>query len=77
MLYCVHRPDVVLMDIAMRGDGIMATRRIKEVHPEARIVIVANHDEPDLREAATHAGASGYVLKTNLLELRTWLEHSA
>ena len=32
MLYCMHRPDVVLMDIAMRGgDGIMATRRIKEV----------------------------------------------
>jgi len=39
-------------------------------------VIVTNHDQPDLREAATPAGASGYVLKTNLLELRRWLERS-
>ena len=78
MLYCMHHPDVVLMDIAMRGsDGITATRRIKEIHPDARIVIVTNHDEPDLREAATHAGASGYVLKSNLLDLRRWLERSS
>jgi CheY-like chemotaxis protein len=74
-LYRAHRPDVVLMDVAMRGvDGITATRRIKEFNPDARVVIVTNHDQPDLREAATEAGAVGYVLKTNLLDLRGWIE---
>jgi CheY-like chemotaxis protein len=74
-LYRECQPDVVLMDVAMRGiDGITATRRIREQDPEACIVIVTNHDQPDLREAAAAAGASGYVLKTNLLELRLLLE---
>ena len=77
LLYDAHRPDVVLMDLAMRGmDGITATRRIRQVNPAARIVIVTSHDQPELREAATDAGASGYVLKTNLLELRGWLGSS-
>jgi CheY-like chemotaxis protein len=73
--FVAHRPDVVLMDITMRGlNGIAATLRIREVDPGARVVIVTNHDLPDLREAAMLAGADGYVLKTNLLDLRRWLE---
>jgi len=74
-LYRVYRPDVVLMDVAMRGlDGITATRRIRQVNPTARIVMVTNHDQPDLREAAAAVGACGFVLKTNLLDLRSWFE---
>src|SRR5262245_24842790 len=76
-LYRADRPDIVLMDVAMRGiDGITATRRIRQIDPAARIVIVTNHDQPDLREAAVEAGACGYVLKTNLVELRSWFELS-
>ena len=63
-------PDVVLMDIAMEQmDGFAATSALTAVHPGARVVIVTNHDNPDFREAATAAGACGYVLKQNLLEL--------
>ena len=69
--YAVHRPDWVLMDIAMKGlDGISATRAIKAAWPEARIIIVTSYDEAELRAAAQEAGACGYVLKENLLELR-------
>ena len=38
-----HRPDVVLMDIYLRGrlDGIEATRRIKDVSPQTKVVVVS------------------------------------
>jgi|SRR5262245_56667813 len=69
--YVAHRPDVVLMDIAMPGlDGISATIQIRRVDPAAQVVIVTSHNLPDLREAAFRAGTCGYVLKTDLLELR-------
>ena len=72
--YQTHQPDVVLMDIALgAADGITATRRIRAAAPTARIIIVTMYDEPDLREAAQAAGACGYVLKENLLEVRQWL----
>jgi len=38
------------------------------------LIIVTNYDESDLREAAAGAGACGYVLKKNLLELPSLLE---
>jgi len=63
-------PDVVLMDIAVRElDGIAATVEITRAHPEARIVIVTDYDEADLRDAAHAAGACEFMLKDNLLEL--------
>jgi two-component system response regulator DegU len=68
--YNSHRPDFVLMDIQMGLlDGITATRQIKAADPAARIIIVTDYDQPDLREAARQAGACAYVVKENLLEL--------
>lgn len=73
--YDAHQPDLVLMDIRMdEVDGIAATRQIKASHPAARILIVTDYDDDALRRAAISAGAFGYVLKENLLELRRWLE---
>jgi len=75
--YTWHRPDFVLMDIQMKlMDGITATRRIKAADPAARVVIVTDYDQPDLREAARQAGACAYVLKENLLELVPLLKGS-
>lgn len=72
--YETHRPDVVLMDIAMPHlNGILATRQIRAFDPAARVIIVTSYDEADLREAAAGAGAVGYVLKENLLDLRRLL----
>jgi CheY-like chemotaxis protein len=75
VLYNLERPDFVLMDIQMESmDGIAATRQIKASDPTARIIIVTDYDQPDLREAADQVGACGYVLKENLLELGRLLE---
>ncbi|MGH2768455.1 MAG: LuxR C-terminal-related transcriptional regulator, partial [Actinomycetota bacterium] len=62
-------PDVVLMDVRMpRRSGIDATRGIKELLPNARILMLTISDEEaDLYEAIK-AGASGYLLKEISIE---------
>ena len=69
------RPDLVLMDIAMKGlDGLSATAQIKARFPAARIIMLTEFDDPDLREAAQRAGVCGYVLKEHLSQLLDLLE---
>ena len=69
------RPDIVLMDIKLPGpDGLTLTRQILEVCPYSTIVVVTNHDDGPLRRAASEAGAAGYLLKDNLIEVRTLIE---
>jgi DNA-binding NarL/FixJ family response regulator len=73
--YLAQRPDVVLMDIRMNEvDGIQATKQITAVDPTARILIVTDYDDTELRQTSMRAGACGYVLKDNLLELVRLLE---
>lgn len=70
-VYHERRPDWVFMDIDMKSvDGIEATRQIRIAFPDARIVMLTNYDESDLRAAASTAGACAYVLKDNLLDIR-------
>jgi len=61
----VHQPDVVLMDIVFKGhmDGIKATRKIKEVSPATKVVIMTAHDDDRLLVEAVEAGASGFLGK--------------
>lgn len=68
--YTANRPDIVLMDVRMpRMDGLTATRKIMAVYPDARIIIVTDYDDDEVRTAAREAGASAYALKHNLTEL--------
>ncbi len=68
--YIEHRPDIVLMDVRMPiMDGLSATRQIRKHDPLARVVIVTDSDEDELRTMATEAGAVGYVVKQNLTRL--------
>ena len=65
------RPDWVLMDWEMkRMDGLAATKQIIKKYPQAKILIVTQYDDEQLKEAATKAGASGFILKENLMDLR-------
>src|SRR5512138_2769973 len=71
------RDDRVLMDLQIPGmDGLEATRRLRAAFPDAQVSIVTQYGDSHLREAAKQAGASGYVLKENLLELRRLLERA-
>lgn len=58
-------PDVVLMDVDFKGDmsGIEATRKIKEISPATKVVIMTAHDEDRLLVDAVEAGASGFLSK--------------
>lgn len=58
-------PDVVLMDIRLAGmNGIEATRRIRNDHPDARVLMVTAHNDDEYVRGAMKAGAAGYLSKT-------------
>lgn len=57
-------PDVILMDIGLPDiDGIEATRRIKEMNLNSKILIFTSRDSDDDVFAALAAGADGYIMK--------------
>jgi two-component system, NarL family, nitrate/nitrite response regulator NarL len=56
-------PDVMLLDIAMPGGGLVAASGIKAACPVTRIVMLTVSEDEDDLMAAMKAGASGYVLK--------------
>lgn len=59
-----HRPDVVLMDLAMPGlDGIAATRAIHGEHPDVHVVVLTSFGDETRILDALDAGAQGYLLK--------------
>lgn len=63
-LYRRWRPDVTLMDLQMPGlNGIEATGAIRQIDPEARIIILTTFDGDVQVTRALKAGATGYVLK--------------
>jgi len=58
------KPDIVLMDISMPGgNGIEATRRIRQALPSTRVVILTFLEEDKRLFDAIKAGAHGYLLK--------------
>jgi DNA-binding NarL/FixJ family response regulator len=58
------RPDVIVMDIAMPGlNGFEATRQIRKVMPDARVLILSAHSDESYVEQVIALGAFGYMVK--------------
>jgi len=63
--------DVIFMDVNMPNtSGIEATKKIKELYPNVKIIALTMHDDISIITKMIRAGASGYVLKrTNMGEV--------
>lgn len=59
-----HNPDIILMDIRMpKLGGLEATRRIKELYPSVKVVVLTTfEDEESIFESIIY-GADGYIVK--------------
>lgn len=58
------RPDVIFMDISLPDtSGINLTRRVLEVSPESKVLVLTVHEDKSLLQEAVRAGAAGYILK--------------
>jgi DNA-binding NarL/FixJ family response regulator len=59
-----HKPDVVMLDIAMPGrDGLDLVAYVRSVQPQARIIVLTMHTEDEYASRALKAGTHGYVTK--------------
>jgi two-component system chemotaxis response regulator CheY len=70
VLYQQLNPELVTMDITMRGmDGIAAARAILEFDAGARIIMLSNLDEDKFSKEAVQIGAKGYINKHKTAEI--------
>lgn len=61
-----QQPDVVILDIGMpEMNGVLATVKIREVAPQARVLVLTMHNSEELIQSCLEAGAQGYVLKSD------------
>ena len=64
-LFRRHRPDVVLMDMRLRGDsGARATSALMAGFPDARVLMISNYEGDEEIRQAIAAGAKGYLFKS-------------
>ena len=69
--YDTNLPDFVLMDINMKPiDGLTAAKQILRRHPEAKIIIVSQHQDTQTRATALAIGITAFVGKDDLTPLR-------
>lgn len=60
----IQVPQVMLMDINLPDvSGVTLCQKVKQVHPEIRIVALSVHNERSVIMSMLQSGASGYVLK--------------
>lgn len=61
-----HDPDLILLDLNMKGmNGIDTLRAMRDAEIDARIIILTVSNAPEDLIAAIRAGSDGYILKDN------------
>ena len=59
-----NNPDVAILDIKMPNvNGLVALRKIKELKPNVRVVIITGYESTDVAAEAINAGADDYLNK--------------
>jgi DNA-binding NarL/FixJ family response regulator len=61
------KPDLILLDIGLpKLNGIEASRRLRQLSPGSKIMILSMYNSPDVVQAGFSTGALGYVRKTDV-----------
>ena len=64
-----ERPDIILLDIKMKGmDGLVALRHIREVQNDAKVIMVTALEDQEHMDEAFKNGAISYITKPLVLE---------
>jgi len=62
--YYVDRPDVVVLDLVMKGMyGLDVLTKLREIDPAARVIVISADIQTSSRDMVTAAGASGFLTK--------------
>ena len=78
LLVTEHQPDIVLLDLEMPQkagsdtesfQALMAVAKLRQRHPQTRIIILSQYATPALVEGAVTAEVGGYLLKDDELSL--------
>jgi len=63
------KPDVAVVDIGMPElDGVEVARQLREAVPDTKVLVLTMHDSDHMVRRALHAGACGYLLKSDLTD---------
>jgi DNA-binding NarL/FixJ family response regulator len=63
------QPDAVIIDVGLPDlDGIELTKQVLKEFPNLVVLVLSAHDEPDYAVRALHAGAMGYVAKSENID---------
>jgi DNA-binding NarL/FixJ family response regulator len=61
------KPDVIVMDVSMpRLNGLETTRQVRGVLPGIQVVILSQHESPEMLRQAVSSGAHAYVTKSSI-----------
>ena len=62
--YFIEKPDLVMLDLVMKGMyGLDVLARLRQMDPEARVVVVSADVQTSSHQMAADAGAAGFLIK--------------
>jgi DNA-binding NarL/FixJ family response regulator len=69
------QPDLVLLDLGLPIiNGIEVARRIRKLSPDTKILFVTQNSSREIAQGALRAGANGYLLKSEVMDLLVAVE---
>jgi two-component system chemotaxis response regulator CheY len=62
--YFVEKPDVVMLDLVMKGMyGLEVLAQLRQMDPDARVIVVSADVQTSSHEMAEQGGAAGFLVK--------------